>query len=113
MQGSRKLVWESGKSGWVKLQLTTTHRISGPWTRTQCIVSVVDFSDSTVTINHIMDEPIFTRDGIPVYFALHYSIKGLETIQAVSDKIWVSFFAFHFVCPDLDILLFRLTVAMY
>lgn len=98
--------WGRGRSGY-------TYRISGPWTRTRCIVSVIDFSDSTVTINHIMDEPIFTRDGIPVYFALHYSIRGLDAIQAVSDKIWVSFFVFHLVCPDLDILSFRLTVAMY
>ncbi|KAJ3815430.1 hypothetical protein F5876DRAFT_72068 [Lentinula aff. lateritia] len=35
-----------------------------------------------------MDELIFTRDGIPIYFALHYSIRGLDDIQAVSDKIW-------------------------
>ncbi|KAJ3857370.1 hypothetical protein EV368DRAFT_77855 [Lentinula lateritia] len=35
-----------------------------------------------------MDELIFTRDGIPIYFALHYSIRGLDPIQAVSDKIW-------------------------
>ncbi|KAJ3881325.1 hypothetical protein F5051DRAFT_116107 [Lentinula edodes] len=37
-----------------------------------------------------MDEPIFTRDGIPVCFALHNSIKGLDAIQAVSDKIWAN-----------------------